>query len=69
MGKATSKIFFTRKKHHPFQSPAYQVRCMQGTPCPAAIIFSLDRHPLRYIAITCNLQSSFRLALFPLLSG
>lgn len=37
MGKATSKIFFTRKKHHPFQTPAYQVRCMQGTPykrCP-----------------------------------
>ena len=37
MGKVTSKIFFTRKKHHPFQTPAYQVRCMQGTPykrCP-----------------------------------
>lgn len=64
MGKVTSKIFFTRKKHYLFQTPAHQVRCMQGTPCPAAIIFSLDRHPLRYITITCNLQSSFRLALF-----
>lgn len=32
MGKVTSKIFFTRKKHHILQPPAYQVRCMQGTP-------------------------------------
>jgi hypothetical protein len=52
MGKVTSKIFFTRKKTPYTSTPAYQVRCMQGTPCPSC--FMTD--PRRFLMIFLQLR-------------